>query len=84
MFDPACTHCGARVIQFLGRLPIPASECRQRRQAMLALWIKHGHDEAEIRELVKGPLAIQPKTGLENSTACATPIQAKPGYRGKR
>ena len=80
MFNPACLHCGARLIQSLGRLPIPASECRQRRQAMLALWLKHGHSEAVIRELVKGSLAIGP----EKATVCDSPTQAKPSSRGAR
>lgn len=91
MFDPACLHCGARLIQYLGRLPIPASECRQRRQAMLALWLKQGHSEAVIRELVKGPLAICPKdaptspqTGPAGATGCVNPTPAKRPSRGRK
>ena len=80
MFNPACLHCGARLIQSLGRLPIPASECRQRRQAALALWLRHGHNEAVIRELVKGPLPIGP----EKATACDSPTPAKPRSRGAK
>lgn len=79
MFNPACLHCGARLIQYLGRLPIPASECRQRRQAMLALWLKQGHSEAVIRELVKGPLPIGPA----KATACDSPTPAKPALVGR-
>lgn len=89
LFNPVCAHCGARLIQCLGRLPIPARECRQRRQAMLALWLKHGHSEAQIRELVKGPLAIAPiqpvpQTGPAGGTACASHTPAKPRSRGAR
>lgn len=87
MFNPACLHCGARLIQSLGRLPIPASECRQRRQAMLAHWLKHGHSEAEIRALVKGPLAVQPKAseaGPAGATACDSPTPAKRPSRGRK
>ena len=80
MFNPACLYCGARLIQSLGRLPIPASECRQRRQAALALWLRQGHSEAVIRELVKGPLPIGPA----KATVCDSPPPAKPRSRGAR
>lgn len=60
MFNPACLHCGARLIQHLGGLPISAMECSQRRRAMLAVWVARGHDEQMIRELVKGPFCIGP------------------------
>ena len=60
MFNPACIYCGARLIQRLGMFQIPTSECTTRRRAVLADWMAHGHDEAQIRALVKGPLAIAP------------------------
>lgn len=47
---------------------------------MLAHWLKFGHSEAEIRELVKGPLAVQPvaaPTGQAGATACASPTPLK-------
>lgn len=72
MFDPVCLHCGARLIQFLARLPIGQTECTQRRRAMLALWLKYDHSEAEIRRLVKGPLAIGPVTATEFDRRPAT------------
>ena len=53
LFDPLCLHCGARLIQQLGALQIPASECTERRKAVLADWVAQGHSEAEIRRLVK-------------------------------
>ncbi len=91
MFNPACLHCGARLIQSLGLLPIPASECRDRRRAALALWLKQGHSEAVIRELVKGPLAIQPKdaptspqTGPAGATGCDSQTPAKRLSRGRK
>lgn len=59
-FSPACLHCGARIIQHLGTLQIGRTECSQRRRAALANWLAWGHSEAEIRRLVKGPLAIAP------------------------
>jgi len=61
MFSPACLHCGARIIQLLGRMPIAQSECTRRRRENLADWVAWGHSEAEIRRLVKGPLAIAPE-----------------------
>jgi len=72
MFDPACLYCGARLIQFLARLPIGQTECTQRRRAMLALWIEHGHNEQEIRRLVKGPLAIGPDARMESDRRPST------------
>ena len=60
LFNPACLHCGVRIIQRLGKMPIPESECIQRRRNMLAVWVEHGHSESVIRDLVKGPMAIGP------------------------
>ena len=60
MFNPACLHCGARLIQYLGTLPIAPAECAQRRRAVLADWMAHGHAESDLRSLAKGPLAIAP------------------------
>ena len=60
LFNPACQFCGARLIQRLGTLPIAAAECRARRTQALADWLAHGHNEAGIRALVKGPLSIGP------------------------
>ena len=59
-FNPACLHCGARMIQHLGRLPIAASEIAQRRRQVLADWTAHGHTEAQLRALAKGPQALAP------------------------
>ncbi len=60
MFNPACLHCGARIIQAIGTLQIAASEASKRRTAQLKDWVAFGHLESEIRRLVKGPLAIAP------------------------
>lgn len=60
LFNPACLYCGARMLQRLGRLSIPLSECTQRRREALAVWVKRGHSEPEIRRLYKGPPALQP------------------------
>jgi len=62
LYNPACLWCGARIIQQIGRFQIPASESVQRRRDMLALWLKHGHSESEIRRLAKGTaLPLQPE-----------------------
>jgi hypothetical protein len=60
LFCPSCLACGVRLIQLLGQLPIPVSECVSRRRAALAVWVNWGHNEAQIRELVKGPMCIGP------------------------
>lgn len=62
MFDPRCIFCGARLIQRIGRLGVMPSEIKQRRQAVLKDWCNYGHAESEIRELVKGPMAVEPIT----------------------
>ena len=62
--NPACLHCGARLIQRLGKLRTPTSEqITARRKAVLADWIAHGHSELQIRALVKGPLAVAESKG---------------------
>ncbi len=77
-FNPACLCCGARLIQHLGGLPVSRSECKTRRQAMLAVWVEHGHDEQRIRALVKGKLCIGP----DEVTALEHLPSAKPRSRG--
>ena len=59
-FSLGCVHCGARLIQHLGTLQIAWSQCSARRTAALRDWVQWGHSEAEIRALVKGPLALAP------------------------
>jgi len=53
-FNPACLCCGVRLIQHLGTLPISNTECSQRRRAVLDEWVAIGHNEAAMRQLVKG------------------------------
>jgi len=62
MFCPACLWCGARLIQRLGTLAIGATACRDRRRAVLADWMVHGHSETQLRSLARGalPLALAP------------------------
>lgn len=80
MFNPACIHCGARIIQCLGTLPIAASECSARRKAMLKVWTDWGHSEERIRALVKGEMAFGPV----ESTASAGPTPRKQRSAGVR
>lgn len=60
MFNPACLYCGARLIQRHGAKRISPQEVTALRKATLADWLQHGHSEAQIRALVKGPLAVRP------------------------
>ena len=60
-FDPACLHCGARLIQKIGRLQLGVTESTARKRAALATWLALGHSEARICELVKSQeLALAP------------------------
>jgi hypothetical protein len=60
-YSPACIHCGARLIQRLALRDISNAECTALRKVVLADWVAWGHNEAEIRRLVKGEPAIAPK-----------------------
>ena len=60
MHNPTCLYCGATLIQRIGKYSIPISAATERRRAVLDDWVAHGHDEAQIRRLAKGPLAIEP------------------------
>jgi hypothetical protein len=58
----ACIYCAARLIQRTAPsvLGIPAGECQPRRTAALEVAVAAGLDEALIRKLAKGPLALEP------------------------
>lgn len=60
-FDPACLHCGARLIQRLGKLARPKDEITARRRKVLADWMAMGHAEEDLRRLAKGPVALAPE-----------------------
>lgn len=62
MFNPACIHCGARLIQSIPKFCKTTVEATQRRQAALKTWVEYGHSEQAIRELVAGPMAFAPVT----------------------
>lgn len=69
MFTPRCIHCGARLIQRIGRLSIPPSEITARRRRVLADWMAYGHPEQEIRALAKsGSMALGPEPSTESES----------------
>ena len=74
MYDPACLHCGARLIRVLGTLPIAVSECQARRRSVLADWMAMGHAEKDLRELAKGQA---PCIGQVSASVCADPPRTK-------
>lgn len=84
LFCPSCLACGVRLIQLLGQLPITAMECSNRRRASLAVWTRWGHNEQQIRELVKGPLCIGPLNGPDAPMEFASRSQQKPRSLGKK
>jgi hypothetical protein len=49
------------LIQRLALRDISNAECTAQRKVVLADWVAWGHNEAEIRRLVKGEPAIAPK-----------------------
>lgn len=59
-FDPCCLWCGARLIQVIPKFSGTHAEATQRRRVVLRDWVAMGHDEREIRELVRGSLAFEP------------------------
>ena len=86
-FNPACLHCGARIIQHLGTLGLSPDSCAARRRANLADWMAMGHSEAQIRQLAKGPLAIAPPpepVGQAAAAASEPLAKGKPNFRKKR
>ena len=54
-YSPACLHCGARLIQSILKLQSPQDERKQRARAVLNDWMKHGHNELQLRALAKLP-----------------------------
>ena len=55
-----CKYCTARLIRTLGKLPIPQTEAKQRRKAVLADSLERGMSELEIRALVKDGPWLEP------------------------
>ena len=65
-YCPTCIYCGARLIKRIGAIFNGDRAMKQARmRQVLADWKAHGHDESEIRRLVKeGPL-VEPLPVLE-------------------
>lgn len=57
----ACEYCAARLIQRIKGLDLPRDRISERCTAALRMSVEHGLDEARIRALVKGPMALEPK-----------------------
>lgn len=67
-----CLWCGARYIRLLptqGRIngrPLTKDEAADRRRKVLAIWMKAGHSEADLRALAKGEaLPLEPLSGCK-------------------
>jgi DNA recombination-dependent growth factor C len=60
-YDPNCIYCGARLLRQLGTLNIPKDEIQKRRTKVLTDWVKQGHNEDEIRNLLRSGPWIKPK-----------------------
>jgi hypothetical protein len=81
LFDTACLHCGARLIQRLGFMRLHPDQVRSRRRAVLVAWVEYGHSEAEIRALAASEsMALGPVPSL----ASANHSQAKPRSAGRK
>lgn len=67
VFCPKCLHCGARYIQLLGKMNLPAKRLTEWRRKVLADWMKHGHAEADLRRLAASKQAsITPEKHTES------------------
>ncbi len=57
-----CPYCGARIIQSIrGRKAVPTEERTRRAKAALADWVKWGHDESLIRQLITQNKLLEPQ-----------------------
>jgi hypothetical protein len=73
---PTCLWCGARLLKTIGRMQITADQSVARRRKVLADWVAHGHSEAELRALAKGPPPLAP-TGQDAPAASESPKSVK-------
>ena len=60
-----CVYCAARLIQRIGKCRIGAEQCTVMRRKALADSMEAGLDEAMIRKLAKGPIALEPEQFTE-------------------
>lgn len=60
-FNPGiCVYCAARQIWFVQRFNLPIEQRSARSTALLKQAVRYGHDEKQIRALVKGDMAVDP------------------------
>jgi hypothetical protein len=55
-----CIYCAARLVQAIKKLPIGRDEKISRCQKALAMSVSYGLNEASIRALEKGDMAVEP------------------------
>jgi len=60
-YDPSCIYCGARLLRQIGTLDIPKEMIQKRRTKVLTDWVKQGHNEDQIRNLLRSGPWIEPK-----------------------
>lgn len=60
-YDSNCIYCGARLLRQLGTLNIPKEMIQKRRTKVLTDWVKQGHSEDQIRNLLRSGPWIKPK-----------------------
>lgn len=77
-YDPACVHCGARLVQTIRGLRgiRPRDELVNRVKTVMDDWTAMGHDLQVLRDLISGPPALQP-IGQAESSESASPKKAK-------
>jgi hypothetical protein len=68
-YDPSCIYCGARLLRKLGTLSIPKDQIQKRRTKVLTDWVKQGHNESQIRSLVKSGPWQEPPTKTKQDSA---------------
>ena len=68
-YDPSCIYCGARLLKRLGELNIPKDQIQKRRTKVLTDWVKWGHNESQIRTLVKSGPWLEPLTRTKPDSA---------------
>ena len=60
-FNPGlCLYCAARQVQHIQRFNLPREVKSARMTAALNSALKYGHNEKEVRALVRGDMAVSP------------------------
>lgn len=63
-----CVWCAARIIQAIGCRDVGRDEIARRRTEVLKESVAAGLDEALIRKLAKGPMALEPEPVVVKET----------------